>query len=79
MGCAFDSFSTSWGDRSYVITLMVFCWALPTANNIGGYIIMIKKLSSSDIKLHFHQQTLQQPCSRAHKFGKRVNKTVNQI
>ena len=29
MGCAFDMFSTTWNDRSYVVVLFVLCWCIP--------------------------------------------------
>ena len=49
MGCAFDSFSTSWRDRSYILVLMLLCWLLPSCHNLAGYMIMMKKLRKSNM------------------------------
>ena len=47
MGCAFDSFSTSWGDRSYVVVLLVIGWLIPLINVcISYYSIMFRVRNS---------------------------------
>ena len=47
MGCAFDSFSTSWNDRSYVITLLVLAWLTPLFLICFSYIAIIFRVRHS--------------------------------
>ena len=75
MGCAFDSFSTSWVDRSYILALMVLCWLLPSFHNLAGYIIMMKKLRKSNI-FQFISPNAHQHKSKLLNSTKRVNKKV---
>ena len=76
MGCAFDSFSTSWGDRSYILVLMVLCWLLPSFHNLAGYITMMKKLRKSNI-FQFISPNTPQHRSKLLNSTKRVNKNIN--
>ena len=50
MGCAFDVFSSSWSDRSYVLTLFVLCWCIPVLIICTSYIGIIYRVKHSDIK-----------------------------
>ena len=52
MGCAFDSFSTSWTDRSYVLTLLVLAWLIPLISNIVFYVSMIYRVRTSDFQYY---------------------------
>ena len=47
MGCAFDSFSTSWSDRSYVITLLVLAWLIPLVIICLSYVSIIFRVRIS--------------------------------
>ena len=47
MGCAFDMHSTSWTDRSYVITLFVLCWVIPLVVIFMAYIGIIYRVKTS--------------------------------
>ena len=77
MGCAFDSFSTSWRDRSYIIVLMVLCWLLPSFHNLAGYIIMMKKLRKSNLfYIANNAPNARQHRSKLLSSTKRVNKNV---
>ena len=51
MGCTFDSFSSSWNDRSYVLTMMVVAWLIPTAINVFCYVAIVNRVHHSDFKL----------------------------
>ena len=75
MGCAFDSFSTSWRDRSYILVLLVLCWLLPSVHNLAGYIIMMKKLRNSNI-FQFISPNAPRHRSKLLNSTKRVNKNV---
>ena len=57
MGCAFDSFSTSWSDRSYVFTLLVLAWLIPLISNIVFYICMIHRVQTSNFQYYVSKQT----------------------
>ena len=50
MGCAFDSFSKSWIDRSYIMVLLVLCYVLPTTTNWVCYLAMVFRFRNSDYK-----------------------------
>ena len=77
MGCAFNSFGRSWGERSYILALIVFCWLLPTINNVASYIIMVKRLKKSDMKFYVLNQNTETPrCRRTSKIFN-IKKTVN--
>ena len=41
MGCAFNMYSSSWSDRSYGITLFLYCWIVPLVIIFFSYIGMI--------------------------------------
>lgn len=47
MGCAFDMHSTSWMDRSYVMTLFVLCWFIPLLVILVAYIGIIYRVRHS--------------------------------
>ena len=47
MGCAFDMHSTSWTDRSYVITLFVLCWLIPLIVIFVAYIAIIYRVKNT--------------------------------
>ena len=49
MGCAFDTFSPSWVDRSYALTLMVLCWVFPMIANVVCYMVMVYRVRHSNI------------------------------
>ena len=51
MGCTFDSFSSSWNDRSYVLTMMVVAWLIPTTSNVFCYAAIVNRVHHSDFKL----------------------------
>ena len=51
MGCTFDSFSSSWNDRSYVLSMMVVAWLIPTATNVFCYAAIVNRVHHSDFKL----------------------------
>ena len=63
MGCSFDSFSTSWSDRSYVIVLVVLAWFSPLLIICLSYISIILRYLNSlhNIKQQQHGRT--SPCS----------------
>ena len=50
MGCAFDTFSTSWIDRSYTLTLFVISWFIPLVIICISYIGIIYGVRHSRIK-----------------------------
>ena len=52
MGCAFDSFSTTWSDRSYILTLLVLAWLIPLVSNILFYIAMLHRVRNSDFQYY---------------------------
>ena len=76
MGCAFDSFSRSWGDRSYIIVLMVLCWLLPTVHNLAGYTIMMIELKKSNINSLANTRNTRLHRSKIFRFHKRVSDIV---
>ena len=76
MGCAFDSFSRSWGDRSYIIVLMVLCWLLPTFHNLAGYTIMMIELKKSNINYQLITRNTRQHRSKLFRFQKRVSDII---
>ena len=51
IGCTFDSFSNSWNDRSYVLTMMVVAWLVPTASNVFCYVAIVNRVHHSDFQL----------------------------
>ena len=56
MGCAFDLYSTSWNDRSYVATLLVFAWFIPLIVIFTSYIGIIYHIRHSTVKnILFHR------------------------
>ena len=56
MGCAFDSFSTTWSDRSYILTLLVLAWLIPLVSNILFYIAMLHRVRNSDFQYYAKKQ-----------------------
>ena len=51
MGCAFNMYSSSWSDRSYGITLFLYCWILPLFIIFFSYMGMIYDTRTSRKKL----------------------------
>ena len=51
MGCAFNMYSSSWSDRSYGITLFLYCWIVPLVIIFFSYIGMIYDTRTSRKKL----------------------------
>lgn len=47
MGCAFDMYTTSWNDRSYVLVLFVLCWFVPLLIMFQSYGAIIYRVSYS--------------------------------
>ena len=50
MGCAFDMYSTSWVDRSYVLTLFILCWFVPLFIIFVAYAGIIYRVRHSVVK-----------------------------
>ena len=50
MGCSFDNFSTSWWDRSYVITLLILAWFIPLVIIFISHIGILYRVRHSNIK-----------------------------
>ena len=61
MGCAFDMYSTSWTDRSYVITLFVLCWFIPLLVIFMAYIGIVYRVRHS-----FVENEVIDNCSNGH-------------
>ena len=76
MGCAFDSFSTSWRDRSYILALMILCLAIPSVNNTICYAMMLHRVVYSDFKREVLKR-LQPNCGNACTVNKVFNKRVS--
>ena len=72
MGCAFDSFSTSWTDRSYVLTLLVLAWLIPLILNIVFYVSMIYRVRTSDFQYYVIKQA-KQDCYQMFNLDNRVS------
>ena len=49
MGCTFDYYSSTWNARSYVITLLVFAWAIPLIIIVNAYLRIIRYVKNSNI------------------------------
>ena len=52
MGCAFDMFSTTWNDRSYVVVLFVLCWCIPLIiifYSYGSIFFRVRKSNARDV------------------------------
>ena len=50
MGCSFDSFSSSWKDRSYVCTLLVIAWLFPCTGIFISHLSIIRRVRYSNIR-----------------------------
>ena len=50
MGCAYDSFSPSWKDRSYILVLLVFFWLIPIVTMVFCYTAMINRVRKADLQ-----------------------------
>ena len=72
MGCAFDSFSTSWTDRSYVLTLLVLAWLIPLISNIVFYVSMIYRVRTSDFQYYVIKEA-KQDCYQMFNVDNRVS------
>ena len=72
MGCAFDSFSSSWTDRSYVLTLLVLAWLIPLVSNIVFYVSMIYRVRTSDFQYYVIKQA-KQDCYQMFNVDNRVS------
>ena len=51
IGCSFDSFSTSWKDRSYVITLMVMAWVIPLTILFLSHFSIVHSVRKSNVQV----------------------------
>ena len=51
IGCSFDSFSTSWKDRSYVITLMVIAWVIPLTILFLSHFSIVHSVRKSNVQV----------------------------
>ena len=51
IGCTFDSFSTSWTDRSYIITLLVVAWLIPLLSIILSHIGIFYRIKNSEVNI----------------------------
>ena len=50
IGCSFNAFSQSWSDRSYIITLIVFAWMVPTIMIFISHVAILYRVRHSNIK-----------------------------
>ena len=50
MGCAFDMYSKSWIDRSYVLTLFIQCWFVPLFVIFVAYAGIIYRVRHSVVR-----------------------------
>ena len=50
MGCSFDSFSSSWSDRSYVYTLLVIAWIVPCIVIFISHLSIIRHVRNSNVR-----------------------------
>ena len=50
MGCAFDMFSTSWNDRSYVVVLFILCWCIPLVIIFVAYVSIFSRVKKSNAR-----------------------------
>ena len=66
MGCSFDSFSNSWLDKSYILTLMVLCWLAPTTMNLVCYVAILSRVRASDFEISRVTRRLNSCHSRFH-------------
>ena len=69
LGCAFDTFSSSWHDRSYVVTLLVLAWFIPLVIICVTHIGIINRVKNSDVKTII---TRQFSCGRLPYISRRV-------
>ena len=51
LGCTFDSFSTSWNDRSYVIILLIIAWFIPMLLIVRSHINILYLIKNSDVNI----------------------------
>ena len=51
LGCTFDSFSTSWKDRSYVIILLIIAWFIPMLLIVRSHINILYLIKNSDVNI----------------------------
>ena len=51
IGCTFDSFSTSWTDRSYIIVLLVVAWLIPLLSIILSHIGIFYRIKNSEVNI----------------------------
>ena len=51
MGCSFDSFSSSWKDRSYVCTLLVIAWLFPCTGIFISHLSIIRHVRNSNVRI----------------------------
>ena len=51
IGCTFDSFSTSWTDRSYIIMLLVVAWLIPLLSIILSHIGIFYRIKNSEVNI----------------------------
>ena len=72
MGCAFDSFSTAWSDRSYILTLLVLAWLIPLVSNILFYTAMLHRVQNSDFQ-YYASKTGRSECYSMFNIDNRVS------
>ena len=51
LGCTFDSFSTSWQDRSYVVILLIIAWLIPMLLIVRSHINILYLIKNSDVNI----------------------------
>lgn len=57
MGCAFDMFSTTWNDRSYVVVLFVLCWCIPLIVIFVSYGSIFFRVRNTNARNQFYSGT----------------------
>ena len=50
IGCTFDSFSSSWNERSYTITLLVIAWLIPLIIVVSSHVGILYRIRHAEIK-----------------------------
>ena len=58
MGCAFDMFSTTWNDRSYVVVLFVLCWCIPLIVIFVSYGSIFFRVRNTNARNQFYSGTI---------------------
>ena len=50
IGCSFDSFSSSWKDRTYVFTLLIIAWVVPLVIIFLTHLSILHHVRSANIR-----------------------------